>query len=159
MSTYPFAKLAEIVAIAVLASMQGCDPQQPVYNAGYQQPTLQQPMLKQAPMHAQPVQPRVHTPAQVIQQEKAAEVIVQKPNKLRATPVFSDIPVKTDCDCSKEPITTKVEYKSGLCTWLLCLALGCTTGCCCFAFCGDCTKDRTHACPKCDKVLHEKKIL
>lgn len=58
------------------------------------------------------------------------------------------------CGYCGAAVQTRTTYEVGTATWLLCLALFVTTGCCFWlSFLVDITKDVVHACPYCGKVL------
>nr|ALG36745.1 lipopolysaccharide-induced tumor necrosis factor-alpha factor 1 [Brachionus koreanus] len=66
------------------------------------------------------------------------------------------------CPQCKAQVVTRVNYKTGGGTWLICLGLcliGCTLGCQFIPFCVDSCKDSEHYCPNCNTYLGRKSIL
>ncbi|KAM4698198.1 lITAF domain-containing protein [Rhinophrynus dorsalis] len=73
-----------------------------------------------------------------------------------------DSPAATVCPSCRQNIVTRVEYNSGLLTWLLFVLLllfGCWLGCCLIPFCVDGCKDVDHFCPNCNNHIYKYKRL
>uniref|UniRef100_A0A3Q3F6Q0 Si:ch211-202h22.7 n=1 Tax=Labrus bergylta TaxID=56723 RepID=A0A3Q3F6Q0_9LABR len=90
---------------------------------------------------------------QVVQPEKCEErmnqvVVVQQ--------LPTEAPGQMVCAHCHNSVVTRVEYKSGLLTWLICGGLGLFLcwPCCWIPFCVDSCKDVEHSCPHCNQVLH-----
>ncbi|KAM7394591.1 hypothetical protein PAMP_021382 [Pampus punctatissimus] len=69
---------------------------------------------------------------------------------------LGDSPVQIACPKCHQTVLSKVEYSSGLLTYLLCGGLffcGFVLGCCLIPFCVDRMKDAKHTCPTCKTVL------
>ncbi|XP_063788436.1 LITAF domain-containing protein-like [Pseudophryne corroboree] len=75
---------------------------------------------------------------------------------------FTDTPASCTCPVCRQTIVTRVEYNTGLLTWLifgLLLLFGCWLGCCLIPFCVDSCKDVDHFCPNCNHHLSKYKRL
>ncbi|KAI1896189.1 hypothetical protein AGOR_G00092250 [Albula goreensis] len=75
---------------------------------------------------------------------------------------FSDSPVQVTCPNCHQMVVTKLEFSSGLLTYLFCgglLFCGCVLGCCLIPFCVNRLRDATHSCPSCKTVLGTYKRL
>ncbi|KAL7667439.1 hypothetical protein ACOME3_000809 [Neoechinorhynchus agilis] len=75
--------------------------------------------------------------------------------------VLESIPVNITCPHCHQQVITKVEYKTGVITWVVCAAIlvvGLWCGCCLVPFMSDSTKDALHRCPNCNSYigLHKK---
>ncbi|XP_044202242.1 LITAF domain-containing protein-like [Thunnus albacares] len=68
----------------------------------------------------------------------------------------TDAPAEMVCPTCRNTIITKIEYRNGFLTWLLCGLLGIFVcwPCCLIPFCVDACKDVEHSCPSCNTVLH-----
>ncbi|KAM4750820.1 lipopolysaccharide-induced tumor necrosis factor-alpha factor homolog [Anableps anableps] len=69
---------------------------------------------------------------------------------------LGDNPVQIACPKCHQTVLSKVEYSSGLLTYLFCGGLilcGFVLGCCLIPFCVDRLKDAKHTCPTCKTVL------
>ncbi|XP_075037617.1 lipopolysaccharide-induced tumor necrosis factor-alpha factor homolog isoform X2 [Mixophyes fleayi] len=76
--------------------------------------------------------------------------------------ILVDSPGATTCPFCHENIVTRVNFRSGLLTWLLCAAimfLGFVIGCCFIPFCMNATKDVDHYCPRCHGHIYKYKRL
>ena len=65
-------------------------------------------------------------------------------------------PCNIFCDICKKNVTTVVQYKTGLTTFLGCSLIavfGCVFGCCLIPFCVDAAKDAEHYCPICNTLV------
>uniref|UniRef100_A0A672YDV9 Lipopolysaccharide-induced TNF factor n=1 Tax=Sphaeramia orbicularis TaxID=375764 RepID=A0A672YDV9_9TELE len=65
-------------------------------------------------------------------------------------------PVQVSCPKCHQTVLSKVDYTSGLLTYLFCGGLffcGFVFGCCLIPFCVDRLKDAKHSCPTCKTVL------
>ncbi|XP_038568780.1 lipopolysaccharide-induced tumor necrosis factor-alpha factor homolog [Micropterus salmoides] len=69
---------------------------------------------------------------------------------------LGDSPVQVACPKCHQTVLSKVDYSSGLLTYLFCGGLffcGFVLGCCLIPFCVDRLKDAKHTCPTCKTVL------
>ncbi|XP_062386664.1 lipopolysaccharide-induced tumor necrosis factor-alpha factor homolog [Sardina pilchardus] len=69
---------------------------------------------------------------------------------------FGDSPVQVTCPSCHQTCVTKVEFSSGLLTYLFCGGLfmcGFVLGCCLIPFCVDRLRDAKHTCSNCKAVL------
>ncbi|XP_031418436.1 lipopolysaccharide-induced tumor necrosis factor-alpha factor homolog [Clupea harengus] len=69
---------------------------------------------------------------------------------------FGDSPVQVTCPSCHQTGVTKVEFSSGLITYLFCGGLfmcGLVLGCCLIPFCVDRLRDAKHSCSNCKAVL------
>uniref|UniRef100_A0AAQ6AAS2 LITAF domain-containing protein n=1 Tax=Amphiprion ocellaris TaxID=80972 RepID=A0AAQ6AAS2_AMPOC len=64
---------------------------------------------------------------------------------------LADSPVQTACPKCHQSVLSKVDYSSGLLTYLCCGGL--FLCCCLIPFCVNRLKDATHICPTCKTVL------
>jgi len=74
---------------------------------------------------------------------------------------FNEHPVRMTCNNCQQQITTRVESKSSLLQWGICLAicaLGGGCGCCLIPFCMDSLGDYHHDCPHCNARLGTKRM-
>merc|ERR1711962_1994795 len=113
--------------------------------------------FEQAGMASAPVTNQQPLPGQppVVQVVHTQQVIAQ-PHR------FGRDPLPTVCPHCNQSVTTKVEYKNGLATWLICggcAIFGCWLGCCLIPFCVNDMKDVVHECPRCGKVISTKAVL
>lgn len=85
------------------------------------------------------------------------------PEPIMANTPWTPVPMLEDesrvvkCETCKQYGPTKLEYDSGLATWMSCCGLsliGCTLGCCLIPFCLNKTKDVRHRCSQCNMVLN-----
>jgi len=68
----------------------------------------------------------------------------------------SEIPFTTRCMDCKNIVTTKIEYKPGPFTWIICIMIasfGFFLGCCAAPFCIKSAKDIVHICPDCNSEI------
>ncbi|KAM4631582.1 lipopolysaccharide-induced tumor necrosis factor-alpha factor homolog [Discoglossus pictus] len=75
---------------------------------------------------------------------------------------FHDVPVQCTCPVCRQNVVSRIQYTTGLLTWLIfgiLLLLGCWLGCCLIPFCVDSCKDVDHFCPNCNNHLHKYKRL
>ncbi|KAG8558416.1 hypothetical protein GDO81_016983 [Engystomops pustulosus] len=75
---------------------------------------------------------------------------------------FADTPAACTCPVCRQNVVSRVEYNTGLLTWLLfglLLLIGCWLGCCLIPFCVDGCKDVDHFCPNCNHHLSKYKRL
>ena len=111
-------------------------------------------------------------------------VIIQQPVIMSGPLMFGRYPQAINCPMCRAQVTTRVIYKSGGGTWLICVGLfliGCQLGCCFIPFCVDgdfcfCfklflnyylflkfdllgAKDAQHYCPNCNALLGSKSLL
>ncbi|KAF7663311.1 hypothetical protein LDENG_00213570 [Lucifuga dentata] len=73
---------------------------------------------------------------------------------------FRRSPALTTCPSCQSQVTTQITYRSGPCTWLMCLVFilcGLVLGCCLIPFFVSYFKDAYHICPRCRRVLHTHK--
>ncbi|CAI9547751.1 unnamed protein product [Staurois parvus] len=78
------------------------------------------------------------------------------------TTSFSDTPTSCMCPVCRQNVVSRVEYNTGLLTWLIfgiLLLFGCWLGCCLIPFCVDSCKDVDHFCPNCNHHLAKYKRL
>ncbi|RNA07282.1 lipopolysaccharide-induced tumor necrosis factor-alpha factor [Brachionus plicatilis] len=71
-------------------------------------------------------------------------------------------PAHVTCPTCKAQVITRVNYKSGGGTWLICIGLcfiGCDLGCQFIPFCVDSCKDSHHYCPNCNAFLGRKTLI
>ncbi|XP_029594655.1 lipopolysaccharide-induced tumor necrosis factor-alpha factor homolog isoform X1 [Salmo trutta] len=75
---------------------------------------------------------------------------------LVAIGAFGDSPVQMTCPNCHQTVVTKVDFSSGVLTYLFCGGLffcGFVLGCCLIPFCFDRLKDAKHTCPSCKTIL------
>ncbi|KAL7669804.1 hypothetical protein ACOME3_004751 [Neoechinorhynchus agilis] len=73
-----------------------------------------------------------------------------------SNPVLGPILVDITCPHCHQQVITKVEYKTGVITWIVCsvmLVVGFWCGCCLVPFMLDSTKDALHRCPNCNSYI------
>ncbi|XP_074485082.1 lipopolysaccharide-induced tumor necrosis factor-alpha factor homolog [Sebastes fasciatus] len=111
---------------------------QPGYQPSYQAQSVTYQYSLQQPQFVQPV-------SQVVVVQNLPEAF----------------PGQMVCPQCQSTIVTKVKYKAGLCTWMICgiiTLFGCFLFClipfCVIPFCVDDCKDVEHCCPNCERVLH-----
>ncbi|XP_029133584.1 cell death-inducing p53-target protein 1 homolog isoform X1 [Labrus bergylta] len=114
--------------------------QHPSYAYSQQQPQMAQPAQHPSYMYSQ-------QQFQVVQPVNQVVVVQQLP---------TEAPGQMVCAHCHNSVVTRVEYKSGLLTWLICGGLGLFLcwPCCWIPFCVDSCKDVEHSCPHCNQVLH-----
>uniref|UniRef100_A0A674P4S0 LITAF domain-containing protein n=1 Tax=Takifugu rubripes TaxID=31033 RepID=A0A674P4S0_TAKRU len=112
------------------------------------------PTVVQAPptvIQAPPVV--VQAPPTIVQ---APPVVVQAPPTVVQAQPLQDVPGHITCpQCGRSGIT-RVNYKCGVMTWVICGVLGIffIWPCCLIPFCVSSCKDAEHTCPCCNAVLH-----
>ncbi|XP_029706575.1 MAGE-like protein 2 isoform X2 [Takifugu rubripes] len=126
-------------------------------------PTVVQapPVVVQAPPVVVQAQPVVYQaqPAQTVHMYST-----QQPQLVQTVPVITnvgmvsqlqDVPGRITCPHCGQSVTTIVNYKCGLLTWVICGALGIfgIWPCCLIPFCVPSCKDVEHTCPCCNAVL------
>ncbi|KAH9592379.1 hypothetical protein MS3_00004327 [Schistosoma haematobium] len=82
--------------------------------------------------------------------------IVQQPVGLVPTTYYGPQPVSSSCDICMNKITTTVQYRKGVCTWMACTGItliGGIFGCCLIPFYVNSCKDAYHSCPECGTLL------
>uniref|UniRef100_UPI0037E96242 LITAF domain-containing protein-like n=1 Tax=Semicossyphus pulcher TaxID=241346 RepID=UPI0037E96242 len=70
--------------------------------------------------------------------------------------LLGDGPVQVACPKCNQTVLTKVDYSSGVLTYLFCGGLflcGFVLGCCLIPFCVDRLKNAKHSCPTCKTEL------
>ncbi|KAM3916558.1 LITAF domain-containing protein-like isoform 1-T2 [Leptodactylus fuscus] len=75
---------------------------------------------------------------------------------------FTDTPASCTCPVCRQNVVSRIEYNTGLLTWLIfgiLLLIGCWLGCCLIPFCVDGCKDVDHYCPNCNHHLSKYKRL
>uniref|UniRef100_A0A3Q3EZX7 LITAF domain-containing protein n=1 Tax=Labrus bergylta TaxID=56723 RepID=A0A3Q3EZX7_9LABR len=75
---------------------------------------------------------------------------------LTTVDLLGDNPVQVFCPKCNQTVLTKVDYSSGLLTYLFCGGLflcGFVLGCCLIPFCVDRLKNAKHSCPTCKNEL------
>ncbi|KAG7223777.1 hypothetical protein INR49_026460 [Caranx melampygus] len=97
--------------------------------------------VQQPVYHYAPQQPQVLQPVQ--------QVVVVQPNP-------TDASVQMVCPRCQNTVVSRVEYKVGVLSWMICGILGIfgIWPCCLIPFCVDGCKDAHHYCPSCNNVLH-----
>ena len=71
---------------------------------------------------------------------------------------YGRIPAECVCPRCRLNIVTRIEYKPGSLTWILCVLLvlvGCWLGCCLIPFCIDDVGNVEHYCPHCAALVGE----
>ncbi|CAI2735151.1 unnamed protein product [Schistosoma spindalis] len=82
--------------------------------------------------------------------------IVQQPIGLVSTMYYGPQPVSSSCGICMNKITTIVQYRKGVCTWMACTGItliGGIFGCCLIPFYVNSCKDAYHSCPECGTLL------
>ena len=75
---------------------------------------------------------------------------------------FGRIPTQCVCPRCRLNIVTRIEHKTGMLMWLLCIGLfvfGFVLGCCLIPFCIDSLGDVQHYCPHCAALVGEHRSL
>nr|DBA20220.1 TPA: hypothetical protein GDO54_015935 [Pyxicephalus adspersus] len=75
---------------------------------------------------------------------------------------FHDTPASCMCPVCRQNVISRIEYNSGLLTWLIfgiLIFLGCIIGCCLIPCCVNSCKDVNHYCPNCKHLIHKYKRL
>ncbi|XP_020491570.1 LITAF domain-containing protein isoform X2 [Labrus bergylta] len=103
---------------------------------------------------AYPPQPAQHPSYAYSQQQPQMAQPVNQVVVVQQLP--TEAPGQMVCAHCHNSVVTRVEYKSGLLTWLICGGLGLFLcwPCCWIPFCVDSCKDVEHSCPHCNQVLH-----
>ncbi|XP_039469019.1 lipopolysaccharide-induced tumor necrosis factor-alpha factor homolog [Oreochromis aureus] len=121
------------------------------------QPVVQpivQPVIQ--PVVQPVVQPFVQPVIQTVQQHH----IIQPVNQVNQVVVVQNlpkcIPGQMACPYCHTSVVTKIEYKIGPYTWLVCglLAVFLCWPCCFIPFCVNDCKDVEHSCPSCNGIIH-----
>eukprot|EP01117_Protostelium_nocturnum_P009300 TRINITY_DN3331_c0_g1_i1.p1 TRINITY_DN3331_c0_g1~~TRINITY_DN3331_c0_g1_i1.p1 ORF type:complete len:141 (-),score=30.51 TRINITY_DN3331_c0_g1_i1:102-524(-) len=128
------------------------------------QPIPGQPYAQPYPV--QPVQPGYVDPnypqgGYVVQQQTTTYTTSPPPPPVMHTGAifWGEVPQNHVCQFCNANVVTRVNYDSGLLTWLACGGLclvGCWLGCCFIPFCVDGCKDVVHTCPNCNKLVGKK---
>ncbi|CAH8873055.1 unnamed protein product [Trichobilharzia szidati] len=82
--------------------------------------------------------------------------VVQQPVALVSSVSFGPNPASLPCNICMNKITTTVNYRRGICTWLACSGIalvGGILGCCLIPFYVNSCKDAYHSCPECGTLL------
>ncbi|KAH8867087.1 Lipopolysaccharide-induced tumor necrosis factor-alpha factor like [Schistosoma japonicum] len=85
-------------------------------------------------------------------------VVVEQPCPINNNVSFipGPSPAVILCPYCRKEITTRVDYKTGILTWVGCFGIflvGGIFGCCLIPFCCDSCKDADHYCPLCNHYL------
>ncbi|KAF8562713.1 hypothetical protein P879_09488 [Paragonimus westermani] len=86
----------------------------------------------------------------------ATVFVAQHPLEAVPKPQFGTTPVTVWCSSCNQTVLTKLVYKDGGLTWLICGALSLTglfLGCCLIPFCCNSTRDVQHICPTCGSIV------
>ncbi|CAF0765489.1 unnamed protein product [Brachionus calyciflorus] len=89
-----------------------------------------------------------------VQNYQSTQVVIIQPGP--AYPLLGRDPTTMTCPKCKSSVVTRIEYKNGTYTYILCLMLSFTGGClgCQFIpFCLECAKDVNHFCPNCGELI------
>ncbi|GFO43730.1 hypothetical protein PoB_007023500 [Plakobranchus ocellatus] len=136
------------------------NPPQAGYPAGEGQPPAPvYPQHAYAPQPGYPPQPGHYPPptAGYAQGVHSTVIVQQGMGPLSGSTMrYNQSPALIVCQHCQATVTTSMDYKTGLLTWLIaggaCL-MGCWLGCCLIPFCLDATKDVEHKCPNCKNVV------
>ncbi|XP_029706581.1 lipopolysaccharide-induced tumor necrosis factor-alpha factor homolog isoform X1 [Takifugu rubripes] len=115
------------------------------------------PVVVQAPptiVQAPPVV--VQAPPTVVQAQPVVVHAQPVITSVAMMPQLQDVPGHITCpQCGRSGIT-RVNYKCGVLTWVICGVLGIfgIWPCCLIPFCVPSCKDAEHTCPCCNAVLH-----
>ncbi|VDO75257.1 unnamed protein product [Schistosoma margrebowiei] len=92
----------------------------------------------------------------IIRRTRKETSVVQQPVGLVPTTYYGPQPVSSACDICMNKITTTVQYRKGVCTWMACTGItliGGIFGCCLIPFYVNSCKDAYHSCPECGTLL------
>ncbi|KAJ8413565.1 hypothetical protein AAFF_G00080720 [Aldrovandia affinis] len=120
-----------------------------------QSPPPYQPQFQLQPQFSQVTHPvQVHSQPVFIQ--PAAQGVVIVSNNL------GDTSCMTTCNNCHRRVTTRVIYKSGTFSWVMCFVFiffGCFCGCCLLPFFMETFQDAHHSCPECHNNLYVHKRM
>ena len=100
------------------------------------------------PPVGQPVYPAAYAPIQITPGRPIQSFNVNQ--------VWGKAPQQAFCTYCRNHVTTRVDYNTGMCTWLSCVAcsfFGFNLGCCLVPFCINEFKDSYHYCSLCGGLL------
>ena len=147
-------------------------PPQPVYNAtpqqgqsSYNQPQ-QYPGLPSQPVYNAPYRPPPNYNPNAQPYSSPYQNQRPQPNErmylMAVVPELPRTPCNISCPTCGRNVETRIEYKSGIATWGLCVCcvvVGCWLGCCLIPFCVNSVKDVNHICPSCGNLLGKRTII
>ncbi|KAL4624492.1 hypothetical protein GN956_G17448 [Arapaima gigas] len=137
-------------------------------------PTSEEPTTKSPPppqIYHQPqyvpqpqveYQPQVVYQPQVQYQQPAVHIVHTQPQAYVSNGNFGEHPCQTTCANCHQRITTRVIYKAGVFSWVICFVFvifGLICGCCLIPFFVEVFQDAHHSCPLCNAHLHVHKKI